>query len=101
MIRVILPTHLWRLANTGREVELEVDRSASLVAVLDRLEEQYPMLKGTIRDQATQERRAFIRFFACGEDWSHEPTDKPLPDEVLSGKEPLRIVGALAGGYDV
>ena len=98
MIRVILPTHLWRLANTGREIEIEVNAPVSISAVLDALEAQYPMLRGTVRDHATKERRAFIRFFACGEDWSHEPADKPLPDEIVQGKEPLRIIGALAGG---
>lgn len=98
MIRVILPTHLWRLANTGREIEIEVDAPVSISAVLDALEAQYPMLRGTVRDHATKERRAFIRFFVCGEDWSHEPADKPLPDEIIQGKEPLRIIGALAGG---
>lgn len=98
MIRVILPTHLWRLANTGREIEIEVDAPVSISAVLDALEARYPMLRGTIRDHATKERRAFVRFFACGEDWSHEPADKPLPDEIMQGKEPLRIIGALAGG---
>ena len=98
MIRVILPTHLWRLANTGREIEIEVDVPVSISAVLDALEAQYPMLRGTVRDHATIERRAFIRFFACGEDWSHEPAEKPLPDEIVQGKEPLRIIGALAGG---
>jgi sulfur-carrier protein len=98
MIRVILPTHLWRLANTGREVEIEVDKPVSISAVLDALEAQYPMLRGTMRDHSSKERRAFIRFFACGEDWSHEPADKPLPEEIVEGKEPLRIIGAMAGG---
>ena len=98
MIRVILPTHLWRLANTGREIEIAVDGVVSISAVLDAIEAQYPMLRGTIRDHASKERRAFVRFFACGEDWSHEPTDKPLPDEIVQGKEPLRIIGAMAGG---
>lgn len=98
MIRVTLPTHLWRLANTGHEVEIDLTGTATLSAVLDQLEGQYPMLRGLIRDQASKERRAFIRFFACGEDWSHEPADKPLPERILSGEEPLRIVGAMAGG---
>ena len=98
MIRVILPTHLWRLANTEREIQIDAGEAPSLADVLDQLEVQYPMLKGTIRDHVTKERRAFIRFFACGEDWSHEPTDKSLPDAIASGEEPLRIIGALAGG---
>lgn len=98
MIRVVLPTHLWRLANTGREIELQVERPATIGAVLDALEDQYPMLRGTIRDHVTKERRPFIRFFACGEDLSLESPDSPLPDEVTAGGEPLRIVGAMAGG---
>jgi molybdopterin synthase sulfur carrier subunit len=98
MIRVILPTNLWRLANTSREVTIELEDHPTINAVLDVLEARYPVLKGTIRDHVTKERRAFIRFFACGEDWSHEPPDAPLPEAVASGKEPLRIVGALAGG---
>jgi hypothetical protein len=98
MIRVAIPTHLRRLANTGSEVELQVDSLATLGAVLDALEARYPMLRGTLRDQTTKERRPFIRFFACGEDWSHEPVDTPLPEEIITGKEPLRVVGAMAGG---
>jgi len=98
MIRVILPTHLWRLANTGREIEIDVAGVPTIGDVLDTLESMYPMLKGTMRDHVTKERRAFIRFFACGEDWSHEPHDRPLPVKIASGEEPLRIVGALAGG---
>jgi sulfur-carrier protein len=98
MIRVILPTHLWRLAGVSREIELEVGDPVSIGAILDALERSYPALRGTIRDHSTRERRAFIRFFACGEDWSHEPTDAPLPKEILQGKEPLRIIGAMAGG---
>lgn len=98
MIRVILPTNLWRLANTSREVEIKLEVSPTINAVLDALEARHPALKGTIRDHTTKERRAFIRFFACGEDWSHEPTDAPLPKAVATGEEPLRIVGALAGG---
>ncbi len=98
MMRVVLPTHLWRLANTSREIELQVESPATLGAVLDALEAQYPMLRGTIRDHATKERRAFIRFFVCSEDWSHEPQDVPLPEVIASGAEPLRIVGAMAGG---
>ena len=98
MIRLILPTHLWRLANTSREIEIEVENPPTIDRVLDALEARYPMLRGTIRDQVTRERRPFIRFFACGEDLSLDPTDLPLPAEVVSGKESLRIVGALAGG---
>ena len=99
MIRVVLPTHLRRLAKTGgREVELEVQGLATPSSVLDALEARYPMLRGTIRDHVTQRRRPFIRFFACGQDLSHEPPDAPLPDEVAAGTEPLWIVGAMAGG---
>jgi sulfur-carrier protein len=98
MIRVVLPTHLWRLANVQREIEIEVQGTPTLGKLLDALEARYPMLRGTIREHATKERRAFIRFFACGEDWSHEPQDAPLPEEVARGEEPLRIVGAIAGG---
>lgn len=98
MIRVVLPTHLWRLANTSREVELQVEELATIGSVLDALEAQYPMLRGTIRDHVTKERRPFIRFFACGEDLSLESPDSPLPVEVAMGKEPLRVVGAMAGG---
>jgi len=98
MIRVVLPTHLRRLAGTGREIELELAAPPTLNAVLDALEAQYPMLRGTIRDHVTNQRRAFIRFFACGEDLSHVQSQDLLPDEVVAGSEPLRIVGALAGG---
>jgi len=98
MIRVILPTHLWRLANINRSIELQVEGSATIGGVLDALEARYPMLRGTIRDQVTKERRPFIRFFACGEDLSLESPEAPLPDMVATGAEPLRIVGALAGG---
>lgn len=98
MIRVVLPTHLWRLANVSREVELQVDGPATVDSVLDALEAQYPVLRGTIRDHATKKRRAFIRFFACGEDWSHQPADAPLPEAILSGEQLLRVVGAMAGG---
>ncbi|MEJ2757394.1 MAG: MoaD/ThiS family protein [Anaerolineales bacterium] len=98
MIRVVLPTHLWRLAGTQREVSLEVAGVPTLTTVLDALEAQYPVLRGTIRDHTSKKRRDFVRFFVCGEDWSHDQTDAPLPEEVLSGKEPVRIIGALAGG---
>jgi hypothetical protein len=98
LIRVILPTHLWRLANASREIEVQVEDFPSLEAVLDALEARYPMLRGTIRDHLTKERRPFIRFFACGEDITHEPAEALLPDPIVAGKEPLRIVGAMAGG---
>ena len=98
MIRVILPYHLQNLAGVGREVEIEVEPPVTQRAVLDALEARYPPLSGAIRDHATQKRRAFIRFFACGEDLSHESPDAPLPDDVAAGREPFRIVGAMAGG---
>lgn len=98
MIRIVLPTHLWRLAGVNREFALHVDGPLKIGSVLDALEASYPMLRGTIRDPLTKERRAFIRFFAAGEDLSHEPQDAPLPAAVVSGEEPLRIVGAIAGG---
>jgi molybdopterin converting factor small subunit len=98
MIRVVLPTHLWRLAGTQREVSLEIAGVPTLTTVLDALEAQYPVLRGTIRDHTSKKRRDFVRFFVCGEDWSHDQTEAPLPEEVLSGKEPVRIIGALAGG---
>lgn len=98
MIRVILPTHLRRLANTQREVQVPVEPPVTIRSVLDSLELTYPMLSGTIRDQKTKERRAFVRFFACGQDYSHIPTDDPLPDPVAAGTEPFWVVGAMAGG---
>ena len=98
MIRVVLPTHLRRLANVDREVALQVEGLVTQRALLDALEAQYPMLRGTIRDHASHERRAFIRFFACGQDLSHELPDAPLPDAVANGKERFMIVGAMAGG---
>ena len=98
MMRVILPYHLRNLAQAGREIELQVEGPATLGAMLEALEAQHPVLRGTIRDHVTKERRAFIRFFACGEDWSHEPAEARLPDEVATGVEPVRIVGAMAGG---
>jgi len=98
MIRLLLPTHLGRLASVEREIELNVEVPVTINAVLDALEKQYPMLRGTMRDQVTQERRDFIRYFACGEDISLEPPDTPLPEAVVSGAERLRIVGAMAGG---
>jgi len=98
MIRVQLPYHLRNLAKVGGEVELDVPPPVTQRAVLDRLEARYPMLQGTIRDHVTKERRAFLRFFACEEDLSHESPDKPLPDAVVSGKEPFLVIGAIAGG---
>jgi hypothetical protein len=98
MIRVVLPAHLRTLTRVGGEVELEVESPATLRSVLDALEAQYPVLRGTIRDHVTQERRAFLRFFACSQDVSHEPPDKPLPDAVATGVEPFIILGAIAGG---
>lgn len=98
MVRVELPAHLRTLANVGREVSLEVAVPVTQRSVLDALEQRYPMLCGTIRDHTTKERRAFLRFFACQEDLSHEPPDAPLPDAVASGREPFLIIGAIAGG---
>jgi len=98
MIRVVLPAHLRTLAHVGNEVSLEVAGQPTVFSVLNALEERYPMLRGTIRDQVTRERRPFLRFFACDEDWSHEPTDTPLPEAVANGKEPLLVIGAIAGG---
>jgi sulfur-carrier protein len=98
MIRVELPAHLRNLAKVGREVELEVDGQPTLRTVLDTLETHYPMLRGTIRDHVTQQRRPFLRFFACEQDLSHDSPDTPLPESVVSGKEPLVVLGAIAGG---
>ena len=98
MIRITLPPHLRKLARVDGEVKLEVDGQITQRAVLDALEARYPMLCGTIRDHVTQRRRAFVRFFACGEDLSHEAPDTPLPDAVATGVEPFMIVGAIAGG---
>ena len=98
MIRVLLPYHLQRLANLEREITLEVPNPPTVGGVLDALENRYPVLRGTIRDQVTKERRPFIRFFACGEDFSLDPPDTELPAEVVHGAQPLRIVGAMAGG---
>jgi len=98
MIRVVLPAHLRKLARVDREVELEVDGTATQRSVLDALEARYPMLRGTIRDHTTQQRRPFVRFFACEEDLSHESPDAPLPDKVARGDEPFLVVGAMAGG---
>ena len=98
MIRVILPQHLQVLANSPREVQLDVSGQASQKSVLDALEGRYPALRGTIRDHVTQKRRAMVRFFACEEDISHDSPDAALPDAVASGKEPFFIIGAIAGG---
>jgi hypothetical protein len=98
MIRVLLPQHLRTLAHVGNEVTLEVAGTATVRLVLDALEARYPMLRGAIRDHDTKERRAFLRFFACEEDLSHQSPDDPLPDAVASGKEPLIVIGAIAGG---
>ena len=98
MIRVELPQHLRNLAQVGVEVQIEVHGAVTQRSVLDALEARYPMLRGTIRDQVTLQRRPFLRFFACEEDLSHEPPDAPLPAAVASGKEPLIILGAIAGG---
>jgi molybdopterin synthase sulfur carrier subunit len=98
MIRVVLPAHLRTLAKVGSEVEIEVEGRATQRSVLDALETRYPMLCGTIRDHVTQQRRPFLRFFACEEDLSHESPDAPLPDAVVSGAEPFLIIGAIAGG---
>ncbi len=98
MIRVILPQHLQTLANTGREVALEVEKPETLRSVLDALEARYPMLAGTIREHSSGKRRPFLRFFALDEDISHDPPDSPLPAEVISGAQPLIILGAIAGG---
>ena len=97
-IRVELPQHLRTLAQVGREVQLDVAAPVTLRSVLDALEAKYPMLRGTIRDHVTLQRRAFLRFFACEEDLSHQSPDTPLPDAVVSGKEPLLVIGAIAGG---
>jgi hypothetical protein len=98
VIRVELPLHLRTLADVEREVALEVRGQATQRSVLDALEARYPMLRGTVRDHVTQQRRAFVRFFACGQDLSHAPADAPLPDAVTTGAEPFLIVGAMAGG---
>jgi hypothetical protein len=98
VIRVVLPHHLRNLARVDGEVRLEVQEPLTPRAVLDALEQTYPVLRGTIRDQQTAERRDFVRFFACGQDLSLEPVDDPLPDAVASGDEPFRVVGAMAGG---
>ncbi len=98
MIRVKLPHHLQNMAGVGSEVQLDIEGPLTQQAILEALESQYPVLRGTIRDHATQQRRPYLRFFVSGEDVSHAAPDAPLPDEVASGAEPFRIVGAIAGG---
>lgn len=97
-IRVTLPLHLRDLAHVGNPIELDVAEPVTQAAILDALEAAYPMLRGTVRHHTTHERRPFIRFFVSGEDWSNEPADMPLPPEISAGREPFRIVGAMAGG---
>lgn len=98
MIRVVLPSHLRSLAKVNGEVRLDVEGQVTQGAVLDALEARYPMLRGTLRDQATKQRRPFVRFYACERDLSHEPAETPLPDAVVAGTEPYLVVGAMAGG---
>ena len=98
MIRVILPYHLRTLANVGREVMLDVPPPVTQRSIIDALEARYPMLAGTVRDHGSTQRRALVRFFACEEDVSHDPPDKPLPEKIASGAEPFFIIGAIAGG---
>jgi molybdopterin converting factor small subunit len=98
MIRVVLPAHLKTLAHVEREIELEVTGQATQRSVIDAIEARYPVLRGTIRDPATQKRRPYVRFFACEEDLSHEPPDALLPEPVATGAEPYHVVGAIAGG---
>jgi len=98
MIRVALPAHLRKLARVDGEVKLDVEGQVTQRSVLDALEARYPMLRGTIRDHVTQKRRPFVRFFACGEDVSHDPADTPLPEAIATGTEPFFIMGAIAGG---
>ena len=99
MILVVLPPHLRTLAGVSGDVEVEVAGEVTPRSILDALEAQYPMLGGTIRDHATGERRPFLRFFACGEDVTHEPADNPLPQAIASGAEPFYVIGAIAGGH--
>ncbi len=98
MIRVIIPYHLRTLAKTGAEVQVDVEGPVTLRSALDALEARYPMLRGTVRDHVTQQRRPFLRYFVCEEDWSLEPPDTPLPEAIASGKEPFFIIGSIAGG---
>ena len=98
MIRVILPHHLRTLAHVDEEIHVDLNGSTTVRAIIDAIEEKYPMLRGTIRDHETQKRRPLVRFFACGEDISHQPVDTPLSDPIAKGTEPLFIMGAIAGG---
>ncbi|HLI43178.1 MAG TPA: MoaD/ThiS family protein [Acidimicrobiales bacterium] len=98
VVRIVLPAHLKTLAGLSGETQLEVARPVTQRAVIDAIEDTYPVLRGTIRDLATMERRKFVRFFACGEDLSHEPPDAPLPEAVAAGHEPFVVIGAMAGG---
>jgi len=98
MIKVVLPAHLRTLARVQGKVELQIEGPVTQRSILDALEANYPRLRGTIRDHTTQQRRPFIRFFVCGEDWSHESPDAPLPEAVATGAEPFLVVGAMAGG---
>ena len=98
MIRVVLPHHLRTLAKVGDEVHVDLNGNATVATLLDAIEAAYPALRGTMRDQATKKRRALVRFFACGEDISHEPPDTSLPDQIISGAEPFFVIGAIAGG---
>jgi hypothetical protein len=97
-VQVAVPFHLRTLAGVGPEVTLRVETPVTIGRVLDELEARYPMLRGTIREYGTGQRRAFLRFFACGEDWSHEPLDRALPEAVAAGREPLLVIAAIAGG---
>jgi hypothetical protein len=97
-IQVMLPQHLRTLAHVDGDVQIDVSGAVTIRSVLDALETRYPMLRGTIRDHGSLQRRPFLRFFVCEEDWSHESPDKPLPDAVVSGKEPFMVIGAIAGG---
>jgi sulfur-carrier protein len=98
MVRVVLPYHLRNLAKVGKEVAIETPESLTIATVLDALEAAHPNLKGTIRDHTTKARRPFLRFFVCGEDWSLEPADRPLPEAIGQGREPFMVIGAIAGG---
>jgi len=98
MIRVVLPQHLRTLAHVGMEVQVSIQGPVTQRSILDAIEAQYPMLEGTIRDHETKQRRPFLRFFACGEDLSHESPDAPVPEEVVAGAEPFLVIGAIAGG---